>query len=146
MYDLDQIKKLKGFSGADILDKGRLFYPTLKELIANVSIRAEDCVIEGEVILPEFIPDLANKYNIKCCFLGLSKTSLEDIITHGGFFNWPQYKLDNNLGYEIADLAQRTVDKSTTIQNEAKKYKLPYFDLSANYPEESKAALNSLLK
>jgi hypothetical protein len=145
LYDLEQVKKLEGFGNADILNKGRLFLPTLKELLINVSLRSKDCAIEGEVILPEFIPELMEKYDIKCCFLGLSEAKLDNIITHGSFFNWPRYKLNNNLGHEVATLAERTVSRSKTIQIEAEKYKLPYFDLVNNYGVESESALESLL-
>lgn len=145
LYDLKQIKNLDDFGAADILEKGRSFLPALKELLINVALRAEDCVIEGEVILPEFIPELAKTYKIRCCFLGLSEANLEDIISHGGFFNWPQYKIDNNLEQEVATLAERTVRRSRTIQSEAEKYKLPYFDLANNYSLASETALESLL-
>ncbi len=144
LYNLSQVKTLKGFGGAPILEKGRLFYPTLKELLVDVERRSEDCVIDGEVILPEFIPELSKLYSIRCCFLGLSKTDIETIVKHGGHFNWPQWKLENGYEAEVKDLAERTVSRSLVIEKEAKKYGLPYFDLSTEYEQTSKAALSRL--
>ena len=146
LYDLEQIKNLSGFSGADILEKGRLFLPTLEQLLINVSLRSEDCIIEGEVILPEFIADLHKKYKVRACFLGLSTTTNEQIIAYGGFFNWPQHKYDTGLGHEVDDLAQRTIRRSKIIEEQAKKYDQKYFDLSMNYEVSAAAAVDFLMQ
>ncbi|MDB5185040.1 MAG: adk [Candidatus Saccharibacteria bacterium] len=145
LYNLSQITSIEAFSGASILEKGRLFYPTLKELLVDVSRRSENCIIDGEVILPEFISELSERYDIKCCFLGLSETSLEKILEHGGYFNWPKWKMENGFEDEVEDLAEQTVGRSLIIQEQAKKYGLPYYDLAADYNHTSKAALQSLL-
>lgn len=146
LYDLSQVRDLDGFSGAPILEKGRLFYPTLKELLVNVHLRSRDCVIEGEVILPEFIAELSEVYEIKSCFLGLSSTSMEAILGHSGHFNWPQWKLDNGYEEEVKDLAQRTASRSLIIESEAKKHGQAYFDLSADYQAARKKAIYYLLE
>jgi 2-phosphoglycerate kinase len=145
LYNLNQIREISGFGDAPILEKGRLFYPTLKELLVDVKRRSESCVIEGEVILPEFIPELSEKYNIRCCFLGLSRTSLETILNHGGYYNWPKWKHEDGYGDEVKDLAERTVSRSLIIQKEAEKYGLPYVDLSDDYNQTSTVALNDFL-
>lgn len=145
LYDLDQVKQIEGFSGAGILEKGRQFRPTLEQLLINVSLRARDCVIEGEVILPEFIPDLQKKFDVKACFIGLSSITNKEIIDHGGFFNWPQYKLDTGLNQEVADLAERTIKRSKIIEEQAKQYNQQYFDLSVNYETSVSQAISDLL-
>lgn len=145
LYNLEQVRTLPGFERAPLLEKGRLFYPTLKEILVDVHRRAEDCVIDGEVILPEFIPELAQRYAIRCCFLGLSATSLETILKHGGYFNWPEWKLQNGLEHEVEDLAVLTAQRSAIIQQEAAKYDLPYFDLAPGYQKATAAALKQLL-
>lgn len=145
LYSLSQVNTIDDFSDAPILEKGRMFYPTLRELLIDVNLRSENCVIEGEVILPEFILELSKQYNIKCCFLGLSKTSLETIIKNSGYFNWPKWKLENGLEDEVKDLAERTVSRSLVIQKEAKKYGLPYFDLATDYSHAQTVALQYML-
>lgn len=145
LYNLEQVKQISGFKKAPILKKGRLFYPTLKELIVDVDRRSKDCVIEGEVVLPEFIPELSREYEIQSCFLGLSQTSIESIISHGGHFNWPLWKQENGRRNEVDGLAERTVSRSLEIQEEAYKYNLPYYDLAIDYDQKSKEALHSLL-
>ncbi len=145
LYDLTQVKNINNFAEADLITKGTLFYPTLQELLINVSRRSENCVIDGEVILPQFIPELATKYNIKSCFIGLPVTNLDTILTHGGYFNWPKWKLENGLATEINDLAEQTINKSLIIKTEAQKYNLPYFDLTENYNLGIKLAIKSLL-
>jgi hypothetical protein len=144
LYDLSQIKDLENFDNAAILEKGRLFYPTLKEILINMSCRTQDCVIEGEVILPEQISELSKLYDIRACFIGLSDTNLETIITHGGSFNWPQWKIEDGLGHEVQDLAERTVSRSLIIEEQAKDCSLPYFDLTDDYISKVRLALHSL--
>jgi hypothetical protein len=145
LYNLQQVRDIPEFGGASILDKGRLFYPTLKDLLVDVRRRSKDCVLDGEVILPEFIPELSEQYDIRSCFLGLSATNLETILEHGGYFNWPKWKLENGFEDEVRDLAERTVSRSLIIEKESKKYNLPYFDLANNYSRTSEAALSQLL-
>jgi len=145
LYDLEQIKTLDGFAGANILEKGRAFYPTLKQLLADISVRSEDCIIEGEVILPEFVPELSKMYDIRCCFLGLSKTNLETILTHGGFFNWPQFKLSHHLEAEVQNLAERTIERSNIIRQECEKFQTHYFDLADDYSRVIEQAADYLL-
>jgi hypothetical protein len=145
LYDLAQIRQIPNFEYTEILERGRLFYPTLQELLINIKRRSQDCVLDGEVILPEFIPELAKTYDIRSCFLGLSDTNLETILKHGGYFNWPQYKLEHHLEIEVHDLAERTVGRSQIIEVEAKKYQVSYFDLASDYDATVKLALNSLL-
>ena len=145
LYNLKQITSISEFGRAEILEKGRLFYPTFKELLEDVNRRSENCVIDGEVILPEFISELSKQYEIKCCFLGLSETNLETITEFGGYFNWPKWKLENGYQDEVGDLAKRTINRSSIIKKEAKKFELPYFNLSSNYTLASTAALQYLL-
>ena len=144
LYDLQQIKDLKSFSSADILEKGRLFYPTLEEILINVSYRVEDCIIEGEVILPEQIAKLSKIYSIRSCFIGLSSTSLETILKYGGSFNWPQWKIEDGHEDEIDSLADRTIRRSAIIEAQAKEYDLPYFDLARDYNTKIQLVLENL--
>jgi hypothetical protein len=145
LYDLEQVRKLEEFTAADILTKGRLFFPTFNELLLNVTLRSESCAIEGEVILPEHIPQLREKYEVKCCFLGLSETSLESILEYAGYFNWPQYKLQTDRDQEVIDLAERTMSRSKVIKDQCETYGLPYFDLAADYSATMEVALASLV-
>jgi hypothetical protein len=143
LYDLSQVKALSNFDNAGILEKGRLFYPTLKEMLINISYRVQDCVIEGEVILPEHVADLSKLYDIKSCFLGLSATNIKLIIANGGSFNWPQWKIDDGRGQEVIDLAERTISRSLVISQQAIKYDQPYFDLAKDYDINMQHALQS---
>lgn len=146
LYDLDQVKNLDGFEHADILEKGRAFYPTLKQLLVNISLRTEDCVVEGEVILPEFIPELEKMYEIRSCFLGLSSTNLDTIVTNGGFFNWPKYKIDHHHANEVHTLAQRTITQSAIIEESCEDLGLKYFDLANGYEQTRQEAIKYLLR
>lgn len=144
-YDMDQVVQLSGFAGAGIIEKGEAYFPILKQLVHNISYRTEDCIIEGEVILPQHILELAKGYDVRACFVGLSDTSMEKIIKHGGYFNWPRYKLENNLEHEVSELVERIITQSRVIENECIKYDQPYFDLSGNYTKRQTAALDFLL-
>ncbi len=146
LYSLEQVNTIPGFSGAAILEKGRAFYPTLKQLLLEVNLRSENCVIEGEVILPEFIRELSASYEVRCCFIGISSANMETILEHGGHFNWPKWKLENGLADEVKDLAERTVARSLVVQEEARKYKQRYFDLTDNYELMRQSAVDYLIR
>lgn len=144
-YNMEQVKQLSGFEHAGILEKAHSYYPVLQQLISNINHRTEHCLIEGEVILPEHVLELAKDYDIKACFIGLSDTSMEKIIEHSGYFNWPKYKLENNLEHEVSNLVERTVARSKIIEEECLKYDQPYFDLSGDYAKRQTDALVHLL-
>jgi AAA+ ATPase superfamily predicted ATPase len=107
LYNLEQIRNISAFEKAELVEKAKLFYPTLKDLLLDVKRRSKDCVIEGEVLLPEFIPELSNKYELRCVFIDLSQTSLDQIINKADHFNWPKWKLENGMEDEIKDLAKK---------------------------------------
>lgn len=144
-YDMDQVTQMPGFSGADIIEKGEAYFPILKQLVHNISYRTEDCIIEGEVILPRHIVELAKDYEIRACFIGLSDTTIEKIIEYGGYFNWPKYKLENNLESELSDLKEHVVRRSKIIEKDCAKYTQQYFDLAGDYEEQQDKALSYLL-
>jgi len=145
MYNLDQIRNIPDFEHMEIIEKGNAFLPSLESLLINIARQTENCLIEGEVILPHHIYELSKKYEIRACFLGLSDTSIEQIISNGGFFNWPKYKIQNNMKHEIVGLAERTISRSKIIQDECQKYDQQFFDLALGYESQQNVALTYLL-
>lgn len=145
-YDLNITTDTPNFAHLDILEKGEAYYPVLKQLVSNINRQAENCLIEGEVILPRHAAELSASYTIRVCFLVLSQPTIEDIIKHGGHFNWPLFKLSNGMQDEVDDLVELTKERSKIVKEECLKYKQTYFDLSlGNFEEQQQIALNYLL-
>jgi len=145
-YDTYDFTKQNKFKKADIIEKGELYYSKLQELVFNIARQTEDCVIEGEVILPRHAAELSKLYDIRACFLGLSNPTMETILNYGGHFNWVKSKITNGMEEEVADLVERTKHRSKIIKDECSKYTQSYFDLSnSDYDKQQQLALNYLL-
>lgn len=145
LYDIDQVEAITNFDRLDIIEKGRAFFPILERIIGNVERQTENCVIDGDVILPSQASQLAKTHNIKSCFLGFSTITFEEILEFGGHFNWPKYKLENGMADEVTDLVERTIHKSEVIKSERARYNQQYFDLSLDFKSAQMNALRSLL-
>lgn len=145
LYDLDQVRAITNFDKLDVLKKGEVFFPILERIIGNIQRQSENCVIDGDVILPRHADFLSKKYEIRACFLGLSEASIEEIIQHGGHFNWPKYKLENGMAKDVEGLVERTIQKSEIIASECVKYDQYYLDLSADFTLGQARALRYLL-
>ena len=145
-YDTYDFTATVKFKRADIVEKGNMFYPKLEELVGNIVRQTENCVIDGEVILPHHVVALSKKHNIRACFLGLSDTSLDKILTYGGHFNWPKHKLENGMESEVIGLAKLTAVRSEIIESECLKHGQPYLDLAVgDYDEGIQKALQILI-
>ena len=144
LYDIDQVRDIENFDKLGIIQKGEAFFPILERLIGNIERQSENCLIDGDVILPGHVKKLSEKYQIRACFLGLSETSLEDIIRYGGHFNWPEYKIKNGMGDNVSDLAQRTILSSKIIESECEIHNQKYYDMATNFKASKQMALNFL--
>lgn len=119
---------------------GERFYPYLERLIYHLNLRLDDYLIEGEVILPRFIPKLAQKFSIKAVFLGNSQITLPQLLKYPGKNNWVA-KLNKK---DQAILAPWIKQSTEFFEKDCLKHHQTYFDLGQNYHQTLKQAYEEL--
>lgn len=115
-------------------NKADRFYPFLKNFILHAHWGVGDYLIEGDTIHPQQVYKLsqdadAKNVPIKSCFLGLSKTSAQELKKYAGYNNWIGSKTDQQL----EQIAKTTMELSNYMKEECQKYGYQYFDLSGDY-------------
>lgn len=139
----DHVKKDFSDPRPNFIQKAENFYPYLKEFIrVNAILGIENYVYEGDIILPAQAALLAKEYELKACFLGFSKITVELLKKHIGNHQW----LDKLSTEELNDLPKKIMDTSKFIESECQKYDLKYFDLSIDYDKEHELAYKYLIE
>ena len=108
----------------------------LKAVCENMIASDTDYLLEGEAFLPEYVQELLKKYpgKVRSCFLGFSKTTLEDKISkvkkHPQIGNdWLNAQPDCFIANHIKNM----IGYSLRIENECKVNNIRYFDSSDNF-------------
>lgn len=101
------------------------FFPFLKALIKNTHEIYPDCVIEGDIFFPAHVVALVDK-NLKCCYLGTSKTDLATLKKENTHNDW----IGDLSPEEQAKLPEWIVTVSEEFKKEAQTYEIPYFDIT----------------
>ena len=129
-------------------DIARRMWSFLKGMIESMIHVKEDCVIEGEAILPELITELVKEHpnHIKVCFLGYADVEVakkvEEIKTFSnGEHDWLLKESDEY----IIDHTKNMIDHSKMIQNSCRKYGFDYFDTSNDFESALKKATDSII-
>ncbi len=120
----------------------------LRAMMESMIHVEEDCVIEGEALLPELIVELRDKFpdKLKICFLGYTdinpESKFKDIKEYGGEPNdWLSDKPDEY----ILDHVHNMIAHSKQIAASCKENGLQYFDTSKDFKGTLQKALAFLL-
>jgi len=130
-----------------------VFSPYFVQFLKILQNRYSNYVVEGDIFTPEQVSLLQEKITLKCCFLGMSATNLEDLKKTDHRLNWIQNlspeeksKLSKSIvegnwvsrlpEEEQAAIPQKLVQLSKEFEVAAAKYRFPYFDI---YPDREKA-------
>ncbi len=121
----------------------------LKAMLESMIYVEEDCVIEGEAILPELIIQLQKKYpdKLTICFLGYTEVGIEnklaEIRKYGNDENdWLAARPDDYIN----DHTKNMIDFSRKIESSCRKYGLPYFDTSDGLMDSLDRAMRYLVR
>ena len=107
------------------------FWPYFASLMKVLPGYRRDFCVEGNAFLPEHIHRLQkNDTKVKACFLGLTKTTLKDILAYAGPQTW---LLTDLTEQERKQYPQWLAENSRIYEQQAAVYGLPYFDLAGNY-------------
>lgn len=121
----------------------------LKAMLESMIYVEEDCVIEGEAVLPELIIQLQKKYpdKLTICFLGYTEVGIEnklvEIRKYGNDKNdWLAAKSDNYIN----DHTNNMIDFSRKIERSCKEFGLQYFDTSDGIIDNLDRAVRYLVR
>jgi len=129
------------------------FFPYFLQFLKILQNRYPHYVVEGDIFTPEQIASLQEKITLKCCFLGMSEVTVEDLKKTHPRLDWigklpPDEKVKltksitegnwvNRLSPEEQEkVPQQLMDTSNWFKAESVKYHFSYFDI---YPDQDKA-------
>jgi len=108
----------------------------IKAMVENMLYFEQDCIIEGEALLPELICQLIEKHpdDIKSCFIGYSHPDIEKKLKEIRRFgsekiDWLNDKSDDY----VRDHTYNMIAHSKLIKKSCEQTKLPYFDVSKSF-------------
>ncbi len=143
----DVLRNLLDFSPTEVginkLEDGKkaeAFFPYFLQFLKIIQNKYTDYVIEGDLFTPEQIASIQDKILVKCCFLGTSNITLEDLKKIDPKLDWVS-KLELEKQQKLPEYL---IKKSKNIQIEAAKYNFPYFDIYSNRQEAIELVYKSL--
>ncbi len=116
------------------------FYPFLKSFVHGVKYHISDYTVEGDAFFPAHAQKLIEEEkDIRCCFLGASSITLEDI---------RKYAFDDWVG-DLPEKRQKEIpawimEKSLMLKAESEKRGIPYFDMAIDREKTLEAAYQFL--
>ena len=124
-----------------IQQKSEIFYPYLENLVYMQDCLKKDYCIEGEVISPKAVSDIASIYPVRACFFGCKQSSAEILKSRKGINDWISECDDD----KISQLAETQMTESAWLESECKKYDLPYIELNSTSSEELESVFQKYL-
>ena len=118
------------------------FYPMLLSLIKHSQEVYPDTVIEGDIFFPDQVNNIAQRYKLKCVYLGVSNIDLETLIGQNIHDDW----ISELEPSEQSKLPDWIMSISKRFKIESEKFSIPYFDVSKNRPESLEKAYSSLFE
>lgn len=129
-----------GIKDLDEKEKVEVFFPYFLQFLKIIQNKYTDFVVEGDLFTPEQIASILDKIEVRCCFLGTSHITLEDLKKIDSKLDWV-----SRLEPEKQEkLPQYFVHKSKKIEEDSAKYDFPYFDIYPNRLETLELAYKSL--
>ena len=131
----DVIRNLLDFSPAKVgikdveeSKKYEVFFPYLLQFLKIIQNKYSNYVVEGDLFLPVQVSILERDIDVKCCFLGSSNLTLEDLKHQDPGLDWvSRFPLVEQL-----ELPEKFMEKSEMFRQQAVEYNYPYFDI---YPD-----------
>lgn len=121
-----------GIKDTELHKQSEAFFPYFLQLLKILQNKYSDYVIEGDLFSPEQVASIQERIQLKCCFIGTSNISLEDL-----------KKLDSKLDWvskfspeEQSKLPAQFIERSKATKEESAKYGFSYFDI---YPDRQGA-------
>lgn len=126
--------------------RAEILWPYFKGILTAREYFEDSLLIEGTNFLPEYLSEFKNNPNMRICFLGYSNIKAEDKLiqlrnNRSPNDNWTDELTDK----ELLENIQEWIKDSEFLEKECKKYKIEYFDTSANFELEIDRAIEFLI-
>lgn len=119
----------------DVQDEDRFpeyaerLWPHLRTFIMHATTCAEHLTVEGDTFLPAQAAELAAELEIRVCFLGLTRTSVPELLANAGHNDWiraaPARIRERMPGWILS--------RSELIARQCAAVGLPYIDLASGW-------------
>lgn len=131
-----------GIKDLPFKEKSEAFLPYFLQLLKILQNKYTDYVIEGDLFTPEQLATIKEVIQFKCCFLGTSNITLEDLKKIKDEHDWVSRFSEE----EQQKLPQHFIKRSAVTKIEAEKYNFPYFDIYPYRDNAIESAYKSLFK
>jgi 2-phosphoglycerate kinase len=110
---------------------GPIIWPYIDSLIEEYSINTiENYVIEGDVLLPEFLKMYIKNSKVKAYFIGFADTTYlqkaKDIVDNRDEDDW-------TADYDVENLAKWGIEQSIKYKAQCEMYGVKYYDTGRNF-------------
>jgi len=129
------------------------FAPYFLQFLKILQNRYPHYVVEGDIFTPEQVAALQDRITLKCCFLGMSNPTIENLTKTDPRLNWisnlspeEKGKLSESIvkgnwvsrlsPEEQAKIPDQVMQRSEIFRDESQKHGFPYFDI---YPDREKS-------
>ncbi|MCX6755434.1 MAG: hypothetical protein NT068_02760 [Candidatus Nomurabacteria bacterium] len=131
-----------GIKDLPVKEKSEAFFPYFLQLLKILQNKYTDYVIEGDLFTPEQLSTIQEQIQFKCCFLGTSNITLDDLKNVKTEHDWVS-KFPEKVQQK---LPQQFMERSAITKVEAEKCNFPYFDIYPDRDKSIEAAYDSLFK
>jgi 2-phosphoglycerate kinase len=125
---------------------GPLMWPYIDNLIHHiVEYDNEDFVIEGDVLLPEYLGKYVEDESVKTCFIGFSNTKVEskfrEMVDNSTEGDWTKEYTEK----EMKDFVKSGIKRSKKYGKECKELGVEYFDTGKDFDKSVHDIVSSLI-
>ena len=126
---------------------GPLMWPYIDNLIEHlIKYDNEDFVIEGDVLLPEYLGKYVDDEKVKTCFVGFSnakvKDKIKEMVDNSFKGDWTKDYSDK----EMKKFVRSGIKRSKKSKKECKELGVEYFDTGKDFTESVEDILSSYIK
>jgi cytidylate kinase len=127
-------------------ENGIIMWPYIDKLIEHlIKYDNENFVIEGAVLLPEYLFQYKDHQEVRVCYLGYSTISLNqkkvDIKNNGGDTDW----ISQYSEKEFSNFVRGSIEKSKKEKRECKRLGIKYFDIDENFEKSIEKVIDWLI-
>lgn len=110
--------------------RSETFFPYFLQLLKILQNKYPNYVVEGDLFTPQQIDSIKERIGLKCCFLGTSNITLEDVKKIDEKLDWVSKMSEEDQN----KLPEYFIKRSKEVESEALKFHFPYFDI---YPDRN---------
>lgn len=130
-----------GFLQLEVSKRPEVFFPYFLQFLKILQNKYPNYVVEGDIFTPSQVASIQERITLKCCFLGTSSITIEDITEKDPNPNWV-----NKLPPEDqAEVPEQLIQLSRVFESEASKYNFPYFNIYPDRQKSFESAYHALL-